>query len=240
MKTVPRTSAAPAVFDHFERPTSAEVEAMRGLSASTVHEANQRLGFMQNMFPRVEGSLICGPAVTSLDHTGDNIMIHAALETCQPGDVLVVTTKSPSHHGMFGDLLAELARARGLAGVIVDAGIRDVADIRRMKFPVWSKVISSDGTSKSNPGWANVPVVCGGQLVNPGDLIVADDDGVVVVPRGRVGDVASAATAREAKEAELRERFAKGELSLDVTGLRGVLEDLGVAYPDREKGDHNG
>ena len=224
----------PSVYERFARPPAEEVAAMQGRSASTVHEANRRLGFMRGIHPRVEGAYACGPAVTSLDHAGDNIMIHAALETCRPGDVLVVACKAPSDHGMFGDLLGELSRALGLAGVVIDAGVRDVADLRKMGVPVWSKAIASDGTAKSNPGWVNVPVVCGGQLVRPGDMIVADDDGVVVVPREQVGAVAQAAAEREAKEAASRERFARGELSLDVGGFREVIAKLGVAYPDRE------
>jgi 4-hydroxy-4-methyl-2-oxoglutarate aldolase len=156
-----------------------------------------------------------------------------AVAECQPGDVLVVATKTPSVHGMFGDLLATLCKARSIAGVILSAGVRDVREIRAMQYPVWAHAVNAMGTAKSNPGWVNVPVTCGGTLVNPGDMIVADDDGVVVVPAEHLDGVIENCIAREAAEAGLRERFAGGELSLDVIGLRPLLERLGVVYPDR-------
>ena len=223
----------PAVYEKVDRPDRALVEKLAAFGVSTIHEADRRRGCMRGISPVVPGLSICGPAVTSLDHTGDNLMIHAALEVCRPGDVLVVTTLSPSTHGMFGDLLATLCRARGLAGVIIDAGARDVRELREMRFPIWSRVISSQGAAKSNAGWVNVPVVCGGAPVRPGDVIAADDDGVVVVPRERLETVILAAQAREEAEGKLRERFARGELSLDVANLRSQLEKLGVQYPDR-------
>jgi 4-hydroxy-4-methyl-2-oxoglutarate aldolase len=225
---------APAVYEKIERSDPELVRQLSRFGVSTIHEADRRRGYMHEIKPIVSGLSICGPAVTSLDHTGDNLMIHAALEVCQPGDVLVVTTLSPSTHGMFGDLLATLCIARGLAGVIIDAGARDVRDLRAMNFPIWTRTISSQGTAKSNPGWVNVPVICGQVNVRPGDVIAADDDGVVVIPKERLEMVVAAAQAREDNEAKARERFARGELSLDVVNLRLVLERFGVRYPDRE------
>jgi 4-hydroxy-4-methyl-2-oxoglutarate aldolase len=172
----------------------------------------------------------CGPAVTSLNHPGDNLMLHAAVEVSQPGDVLVVATMSRSTDGMFGELLATQCRAQGIAGVVLDAGARDRRDLIEMKFPVWSRAISAAGTVKATPGWVNVPVVCGGATVTPGDLVVADDDGVTVIPRAEVAAVVEAAELREEKEARNRVRLQAGELSLDVNNLRPLLERLGVTY----------
>lgn len=223
----------PAVYEQIERPAPDLIEKLSRFGVSTIHEADRRRGYMHGIAPVVPGLSICGPAVTSLDHTGDNLMIHAALEVCRPGDVLVATTLSPSTHGMFGDLLATLCQARGLAGVILDAGARDVRDLREMRFPIWTRTISSQGAAKSNAGWVNVPVICGQMSVRPGDVIAADDDGVVVIPRERMKTVIAAAQAREDAESKSRERFARGELSLDVANLRPLLDRLGVRYPDR-------
>jgi 4-hydroxy-4-methyl-2-oxoglutarate aldolase len=162
-------------------------------------------------------------------------MIHAAIELCQPGDVLVVTTTSESTDGMFGELLGVSARAHGAAGLIIDAGVRDVADLTTMSFPVWSKAISAQGTVKSTPGSINVPVVCAGITVHPGDVIVGDVDGVVVVPRRQAADVARLGSDRVAKEQKTRERLRSGELGLDFYGLRAKLAELGVQYVDEVK-----
>jgi len=164
-------------------------------------------------------------------------MIHAALEWCRPGDVLVVTTTAESTDGMFGELLAVSARARGVAGLAIDAGVRDVTDITAMTFPVWAKAISAQGTVKATAGSVNVPVVCAGALVRPGDVIVGDADGVVVVPRGAAAAVAKAGTERVAKEQKSRERLRAGELGLDMYGWRARLTDLGVRYVDEEEAD---
>jgi 4-hydroxy-4-methyl-2-oxoglutarate aldolase len=175
---------------------------------------------------------MAGSAVTISCQAGDNLMIHAAVELCREGDVLVVTTTSDSTDGMFGDLLAVSARAHGVVGLVIDAGIRDVADLTAMDFPVWAKAIHAQGTVKATPGSVNVPVVCAGVAINPGDVIVADVDGVVVVPRAGAAQVAKAADARVAKEEQSRERLRKGELGLDFYGLRAKLAELGVEYVD--------
>jgi len=175
-----------------------------------------------------------GSAITISSQPGDNLMIHAALELCEPGDVLVVTTTSESTDGMFGELLAVSARARQVAGLVIDAGVRDVADITAMDFPVWAKAISAQGTVKATAGSVNIPVVCGGAIVNPGDVIVADADGVVVVPRAAAAEVARLGTDRIAKEQKTRERLRNGELGLDFYGFRAKLAELGVRYLDEE------
>jgi 4-hydroxy-4-methyl-2-oxoglutarate aldolase len=161
-------------------------------------------------------------------------MIHAAVELCQPGDVLVVTCTSPSTDGMFGELLATSLRTRGVAGLVIDAGVRDVADLTTMDFPVWSKAISAQGTVKATPGSVNIPVTCAGQLIRPGDAVIGDVDGVVVVPREDVAAVVQASQQRLAKEEKSRERLRAGELGLDMYGLRAKLKELGVVYVDQE------
>jgi 4-hydroxy-4-methyl-2-oxoglutarate aldolase len=170
--------------------------------------------------------------VTVSCQAGDNLMLHAAVEVCHAGDVLVVVTTSPSTDGMLGELLATSLAAHGVVGVVIDAGVRDVAVLRAMRFPVWARAISPQGTVKASPGSVNVPVVCGGQPVSPGDVVVADDDGVVVVAREDVTTVLSAARDREAAETAKRARLAAGELGLDMYGLRSLLADLGVRYED--------
>jgi len=165
---------------------------------------------------------------------GDNLMIHAAVEICQPGDVLVVATTSPSTDGMFGELLATSLRSRGVAGLVIDAGVRDVADLTAMDFPVWSKAIHSQGTVKATAGSVNIPVVCAGQLVCPGDIVIGDIDGVCVVPRLKANEVIGSSQARLAKEAKAREKLRAGELGLDFYGLRAKLTELGVAYVDQD------
>ena len=179
-----------------------------------------------------------GSAITISSQPGDNLMIHAALELCQPGDLLVVTTTSESTDGMFGELLAVSARARGVIGLVIDAGVRDVSDITAMKFPVWAKAISAQGTVKATAGSVNVPVVCGGAIVHPGDVILGDADGVVVVARAAAADVARLGTERVAKEQKTRERLQKGELGLDFYGFRARLAELGVRYVDEEETEH--
>src|SRR5262249_15421090 len=176
-----------------------------------------------------------GSAITISSQPGDNLMIHAAMEICQPGDILVVSTTSESTDGMFGELLAVSCRAHGVSGLVIDAGCRDVTDITALNFPVWSKAISAQGTVKSTAGSVNVPIVCAGAAVRPGDVIVADADGVVVVPRQAAADVARLGNERVAKEQKTRERLRNGELGLDFYGLRAKLTELGVRYVDEEK-----
>jgi 4-hydroxy-4-methyl-2-oxoglutarate aldolase len=211
------------------------VRTLGELGVATVHEAQARTGLMRPylrpIYPSAKAS---GSAITISSQPGDNLMLHAAMELCQPGDVLVVTTTSESTDGMFGELLAVSALAHGVVGLVIDAGVRDVADLTAMVFPVWSKAISAQGTVKSTAGSINVPVVCGGAIVRPGDVIVADVDGVVVIPRQTAGEVARLGRERVAKEEKTRERLRKGELGLDFYGLRPKLQELGVQYVDEE------
>ena len=185
--------------------------------------------YMRPIYPAAR---VAGPAVTVSCHPGDNLMIHAALDVVQPGDVLVVTTTAESTDGMFGELLAESCRAHGVVGLVIDAGVRDVAELTAMQFPVWSKAISAQGTVKATAGSVNVPVVCAGALVHPGDAIVADQDGVAVVPRALAAEVAALGDQRRAKEELTRARLRAGEKGLDLYGLRAKLKDLGVEYLD--------
>jgi 4-hydroxy-4-methyl-2-oxoglutarate aldolase len=182
--------------------------------------------------PIYPGARVGGSAITVASQPGDNLMIHAALEHCRAGDVLVVTTTSESTDGMFGELLAVSAREQGVVGLVIDAGVRDVGDITAMGFPVWAKAISAQGTVKATAGWVNVPVVCAGAIVHPGDVIVADMDGVVVVPRQAAAEIARLGSERVAKEQKSRERLRSGELGIDFYGFRARLHELGVRYVD--------
>jgi 4-hydroxy-4-methyl-2-oxoglutarate aldolase len=223
----------PTVVRRVERPDAAIVKALEDLGVATVHEAQARTGLMRPyMRPIYPTARAAGTAITISCQSGDNLMIHAAIEFCRQGDILVVTTTSESTDGMFGELLAESARAHGVVGLIIDAGVRDVRDLSEMQFPVWSKAVSAQGTVKATAGSVNVPVVCAGATVCPGDVIVADADGVVVVKREAAAEVARLAAERFAKEQKTRERLKSGELGVDFYGLRAKLAELGVRYVD--------
>jgi 4-hydroxy-4-methyl-2-oxoglutarate aldolase len=213
------------------RADLAVVDQLAELGVATVHEAIGRAGYLgPGLRPIQDGTRTGGTAVTALCWPGDNLMIHAAVEQCQAGDLLVVTTASPSTDGMFGELLATSLAARGVRGLVIEAGVRDVAELRAMGFPVWSAAVSAQGTVKETAGAVNVPVSVGGQIVMPGDAIIADDDGVVCVPRGDIGSALTAAQSRVAKEERNRTELAGGQLGLDLYGLRDKLAALGVEY----------
>jgi 4-hydroxy-4-methyl-2-oxoglutarate aldolase len=227
----------PRIFRNICRPDAEAIKLLGDLGVATVHEAQNRTGLMRPyMRPIYPTAKMSGAAVTVSCQPGDNLMIHAAVEVCQAGDVLVVTTTAESTDGMFGDLLANSLQARGVRGLVIDAGVRDVADLTTMEFPVWSKAISAQGTVKATAGSVNVDVVCAGAIVRPGDVIVADVDGVVVVPRERAAEVAQLSDQRRIKEEKSRERLRAGELGLDMYGLRAKLKELGVEYIDEAPG----
>ena len=225
----------PTIVRRIQRPDQDAVRTLQQLGVATVHEAQGRTGLMRPyMRPIYATARAGGAAVTVSCQPGDNLMIHAALELCQAGDILVVTTTSESTDGMFGELLAVSSRARGVAGLVIDAGVRDVADITAMDFPIWAKAISAQGTVKATAGSVNVTVVCAGALVRPGDVIVGDADGVCVVRREAAAEVARLGLDRVGKEEKTRERLRNGELGLDFYGFRARLAELGVRYVDEE------
>jgi len=219
------------VVTDIERADAAMIDALGVHGVATVHEAMGRTGLVgTSLRPIQEGARIAGSAVTVLCWPGDNLMIHAAIEQCREGDVLVVTTVSPSLDGSFGELFATALQRRGVRGLVTTGSVRDVGDLRAMGFPVWSAAVNAQGTVKATAGAVNVPITVGGAVVRAGDVILADDDGVLCVPRGDVKTALDSADARVAKEAESRAAYLAGELSLDRNRLRGMLEEQGVRY----------
>jgi 4-hydroxy-4-methyl-2-oxoglutarate aldolase len=217
------------------RTDKALVDTLAQFGVATIHEAQGRKGLLAaHMRPIQSGIRIGGTAVTVEVAPCDNWMIHFGIEECRPGDILVVAPSSPSDAGYFGDLLACSLQARGVLGLVIEAGVRDVSTLRDMAFPVWSRAVSAQGTVKETLGSVNLPLVCAGQIVEPGDVIVADDDGVVVVKRDEAAEVARLSLAREEKEADIRRRLKAGELTLDILGLRAPALAKGLTYRDAE------
>jgi 4-hydroxy-4-methyl-2-oxoglutarate aldolase len=226
---------SPVIVTDIARAPADSAATLCEYGTATVHEAMGRIGLVGPQFrPIQHGARIAGPAVTVLSWPGDNLMIHAAIELCEAGDVLVVTTNSPSTDGMFGELFATALQTRGVRGLVIEAGVRDVADLRDMGFAVWSTAVSAQGTVKATAGAVNIPITVGNAQVSPGDVVVADDDGVVIVPLADVEATLAACAARVEKETTARQAFRTGQLGLDHYNLRPLLASLGVRYVTQE------
>ena len=223
------------VYENITRTDANTVKELGKFGVATIHEAQGRKGLMAPyMRPIYPGTRISGTAVTVSVAPCDNWMIHVAAEIVKPGDILVVAPTSYSDAGYFGDLLATLMMSKGVRALVIDAGVRDIAELKEMGFAVWSKCISAQGTVKEVVGDVNIPIVCGGQIVHPGDAIIADDDGVVIVERHEAADILAKSAQREEKEAGIRKRYAAGELGLDMNNMRPALAAKGLKYPDRK------
>ncbi|MUG72279.1 4-carboxy-4-hydroxy-2-oxoadipate aldolase/oxaloacetate decarboxylase [Paenibacillus validus] len=223
------------VVKNIKRPDEQIIAEYSKLDVSTVHEAQGKMGLLSREIKSISsGAAICGPAVTAVCYAGDNLMIHAAIEVCRPGDILVISTIGENAIGMIGELIVMALMKRGVKGVITESGIRDAAQIRELGFPIWTKAIHSQGAVKTRGGWVNAPAVCGGAAVNPGDLMMADDDGIVVVKRDDIQSTLEASKERMRKEEGTKEKIARGELSLDFYQLREVLKRENVHYYEDE------